>query len=70
MAINPKEFLFFTSDSKRTFGWASYDMVCGKSSNADVGNPDNTVSIASLDLDKEIDNIWTKFQKYNSHGNF
>ena len=69
MAINPKEFLFFTSDSKRTFGWASYDMVCGRSSSADVGDPDNTVSIASLDLDKEIDNIWTKFQKYNSHGN-
>ena len=69
MAINPKEFLFFTSDSKRTFGWASYDMACGKHVEANIGNPDNTVSIASLDLDKEIDNIWTKFQKYNSHGN-
>ena len=70
LAINPKEFLFFTSDSKRTFGWASYDMICGKSSDADVGRPDNTVSIADLDLDKEIDNIWTKFQQHNSHGNF
>ena len=64
MAINPKEFLFFTSDSKRTFGWASYDMVCGKQVSADIGNPDNTVSIASLDLDKEIDSIWTKFQQH------
>ena len=64
MAINPKEFLFFTSDSKRTFGWASYAMVCGKQVGADIGNPDNTVSIASLDLDKEIDSIWTKFQQH------
>lgn len=70
MAINPKEFLFFTSDSKRTFGWASYDMVTGKSCDADVGNPTNTVSIADLNLDKEIDNIWTKFQQHNSNGNF
>ena len=70
MAINPKEFLFFTYDSKRTFGWASYDMACGKHVDADVGNPDNTVSIASLNLDREIDNIWTKFQQHNSHGNF
>ena len=43
MAINPKEFLFFTSDSKRTFGWASYDMVCGKSSKAEERKPENTV---------------------------
>ena len=64
LAINPKEFLFFTSDSKRTFGWASYDMACGRETNADVGNPTNTVSIASLNLDKEIDTIWTKFQQH------
>ena len=64
LAINPKEFLFFTSDSKRTFGWASYDMACGKSVDAEVGNPTNTVSIASLNLDKEIDTIWTKFQQH------
>ena len=64
LAINPKEFLFFTSDSKRTFGWASYDMACGKEIDADVGNPTNTVSIASLNLDKEIDTIWTKFQQH------
>ena len=64
MAINPKEFLFFTSDSKRTFGWASYDMTCGKQVGADVGSPENTVSIANLDLDKEIDTIWTKFKQH------
>ena len=64
LAINPKEFLFFTSDSKRTFGWASYDMACGKETNAGVGNPTKTVSIASLNLDKEIDTIWTKFQQH------
>ena len=64
LAINPKEFLFFTSDSKRTFGWASYDMACGKSVEADIGRPTNTVSIASLNLDKEIDTIWTKFQQH------
>lgn len=64
LAINPKEFLFFTSDSKRTFGWASYDMACGKSVSADIGEPKNTVSIASLNLDKEIDSIWEKFQQH------
>lgn len=64
LAINPKEFLFFTSDSKRTFGWASYDMACGRETDADIGNPTNTVSIASLNLDKEIDTIWTKFQQH------
>ena len=69
MAINPKEFLFFTSDSKRTFGWASYDMACGKDVSADIGSPKNTVSIASLNLDKEIDSIWTKFQQHY-HGKF
>ena len=67
MAINPKEFLFFTSDSKRTFGWASYDMACGREADAEVGNPTNTVSIASLNLDKEIDTIWTKFKKHHGY---
>ena len=66
--INPKEFLFFTYDSKRTFGWASYDIVTGASSqNADVGSPTNTVSIASFNLDKEIDTIWEKFQSKSLH---
>ena len=66
--INPKEFLFFTYDSKRTFGWASYDIVTGASyQNADVGSPTNTVSIASFNLDKEIDTIWEKFQSKSLH---
>ena len=66
--INPKEFLFFTYDSKRTFGWASYDIVTGvNSQNADVGSPTNTVSIASFNLDKEIDTIWEKFQSKPLH---
>ena len=65
LAVNPKEFLFFTFDSKRTFGWASYDMACGRAINdAHIGDPTNTVSIASLNLDKEIDTIWTKFQQH------
>ena len=66
--INPKEFLFFTYDSKRTFGWASYDIVTGANhQNADVGSPTNTVSIASFNLDKEIDTIWEKFQSKPLH---
>ena len=66
--INPKEFLFFTYDSKRTFGWASYDIVTGANyQNADVGSPTNTVSIASFNLDKEIDTIWEKFQSKSLH---
>ena len=66
--INPKEFLFFTYDSKRTFGWASYDIVAGANyQNADVGSPTNTVSIASFNLDKEIDTIWEKFQSKSLH---
>ena len=66
MPIVPKEFLFFTADSKRTFGWASYDMVMGKRVSADVGRPTNTVCIAEFNLDKEIDTIWTKFITKNS----
>ena len=66
MPIVPKEFLFFTADSKRTFGWASYDMVMGKIVSADVGRPTNTVCIAEFNLDKEIDTIWTKFITKNS----
>lgn len=57
--LNPEEFLFFTSDSKRTFGWATYDII-GSGSSATVGEPDGTVSIADFNLEKEIDNIWTK----------
>lgn len=57
--INPQEFLFFTFDSKRTFGWATYSILAN-GSDATVGKPDNTVSIADFNLTKEIDNIWQK----------
>jgi len=63
LPLNPKEFLFFTSDSKRTFGWATYDILNGgNSSNSTVGQPDNTVSIADFNLDKEIDSIFVKIK--------
>ena len=66
--INPKEFLFFTYDSKRTFGWASYSIVTGANSqDVNVGSPTNTVSIADFNLDKEIDTIWEKFQSKSLH---
>lgn len=58
--INPKEFLFFTSDSKRTFGWATYDLLNPGNSNSAVGEPKGTVSIADFSLDREIDTIWQK----------
>ena len=65
--INPKEFLFFTADSKRTFGWGSYDLTTGIDHNgADVGSPVNTVSIADFSLDEEIDTIWNKFIQQQS----
>ena len=61
--LNPQEFLFFTSDSKRTFGWATYDILA--SGDATVGEPKGTVSIADFNLDKEVDTIWAKFiQKF------
>lgn len=56
--INPEEFLFFTSDSKRTFGWGTYDILAD--GDAEVGRPTGTVSIDKFDLTKEIDTIWTK----------
>lgn len=62
--LNPEEFLFFTSDSKRTFGWATYDII-GDSSSSTVGVPDGTVSIADFNLEKEIDNIWTKMVSHS-----
>jgi len=56
--ISPEEFLFFTSKSKRTFGFALYDILNNGYNNiAKTGNPDNTVSIANFNLDVEIDNI-------------
>lgn len=57
--INPQEFLFFTSNSKRTFGWATYGMLASNSS-ATVGSPTGTVSIDKFNLTEEIENIWQK----------
>lgn len=65
MAISPQEFLFFTSSSKRTFGFAMYDIMNNGYGNiAGVGQPDNTVSIADFKLDKEIDTIFEKIEEY------
>ena len=63
--VKPEEFLFFTSDSKRTFGWATYDIV-GNSGSSTVGEPDGTVSIADFNLTKEIDNIWQKMVSHSA----
>jgi len=60
--INPNEFLFFTSDSKRTFGWASYEILSDINTST-VGEPNGTVSIANFNLDKQIDEIFTKIKK-------
>ena len=67
LPINPKEFLFFTADSKRTFGWAYYDIVVDNDTDAAVGSPTDTVSIASFNLDKEIDTIWSKWIKHSGN---
>jgi len=65
-AINPKEFLFFLTKSKRTFGWASYDLleVAGVAS---VGNPKGTLKIDSLNLDNIIDTVIDKISKANPY---
>lgn len=56
--ISPEQFLFFTSSSKRTFGFAMYDIMNNGYQNiATTGNPGNTVSIASFDLDEQITSI-------------
>lgn len=67
LPINPKEFLFFTADSKRTFGWAYYDIVVDNDTDARVGEPTDTVSIASFNLDEEIDTIWSKWIKHSGN---
>lgn len=57
--INPEQFLFFTSDSKRTFGWATYNILMKRNgTSATVGNPTNTASIANFSLDREIESIF------------
>jgi len=56
--IKPEEFMFFTSDSKRTFGFAAYDIQNnGYRNYPTVGSPQNTVSIADFSLDTEINSI-------------
>lgn len=63
--INPTEFLFFLSDSKRTLGWATYGLLNGgSSSDSAVGRPTGTVSIADFNLDKEIDDLWEFFKTH------
>ena len=65
MAISPEEFLFFTSDVKRTFGFAYYNILNnGYQNTAVVGNPKNTVSIAEFELNKEIDKIFKKIEAH------
>jgi hypothetical protein len=66
--IKPEEFLFFTADSKRTFGWASYELLNPNNSNSTIGEPTNTVSIADFNLDKTIDTIWEKIQPTVTEG--
>lgn len=60
--LSPKHFLFFTSSSKRTFGWATYDILNKNNCDSTVGNPNNTVSISNFNLDKEIDTIVSKIK--------
>lgn len=56
--INPEQFLFFTSESKRTLGFAAYDILNnGYRNYPTVGKPTNTVSIADFNLDQTITSI-------------
>jgi len=57
--INKKEFVFFTSMSKRTYGW-SQNFTNFPSGSIGVGNPSNTVSLDRVNLDSIIDDIWNK----------
>ena len=57
--INKKEFVFFTSMSKRTYGWGHNFAICQNTS-IGVGRPDNTVSLVNVSLDSIIDDIWDK----------
>ncbi len=57
--INKKEFVFFTSMSKRTYGWGQYEIHIPGTS-AQVRYPDNTVPLHKVNLDSIIDDIWNK----------
>ena len=57
--IDKKEFVFFTSMSKRTYGWSQNYTICPGTS-IRVGRPDNTVVLSQVNLDSIIDDIWNK----------
>ena len=57
--INKKEFVFFTSMSKRTYGWSQNNTLFPNDS-IGVGRPNNTVVLSSVNLDSIIDDIWNK----------
>lgn len=62
--ITPEKFLFFLSESKRTFGFAMGDILNNGYRNIPTtGNPPNTVSIADFDLTTEITNIIETLKK-------
>jgi len=64
--INPEEFLYFISEVKRTYGWATYDMICKNNYDSTVGEPENTISIGDLDIDNLIDDVWKFFKEKKS----
>ena len=55
--INKKEFVFFTSMSKRTYGWSQNNEMFPNES-IGIGNPDNTVELSRVNLDSIIDDVW------------
>ena len=57
--INKKEFVFFTSMSKRTYG-CSQKQTLFPNGSIGVGYPINTVPLHQVNLDSIIDDIWTK----------
>ncbi len=57
--INKKEFVFFTSKSKRTYGW-SQNFEQFENTSIGVGYPDNTVPLHQVNLDNIIEDIWNK----------
>ncbi len=57
--IDKKEFVFFTSMSKRTYGWSQNSNKFPNGS-INVGYPDNTVPLHKVNLDNIIEDIWNK----------
>lgn len=57
--INKKEFVFFTSMSKRTYGW-SQNFTQFPHGSIGVGRPRNTIALDQVNLDTIIDDIWNK----------